>query len=78
MGNALVLHDPSMTASLIIHMIPPLLMWSLRWHHEAVMQNYPRLFGMDDHDDLIAYSAVWQDGETVGGDDLCTKEGGLI
>lgn len=73
-GNALVLHDPSMTASLIIHMVPPLLMWALRWHHTAVQSAYPGLFGMESGDEYITYSAVWQDGLLPGEDGECTRE----
>ena len=42
--NALVLHSPDHTASLFIHLSPPILAWSFRWFHEAVRRDWGSRF----------------------------------
>lgn len=62
LGNALVLHDPTATMSLFIHIIPPILMWSLRWHAHVVHATYPNVFrGGEGGVSTNIASAAWDD-----------------
>ena len=46
LSNALVLHDVEHTASLYIHISPPLVTWAMRWSATRYNATWPGLFGM--------------------------------
>lgn len=57
LGNALVFHDPDNTISLFIHLFPALLMYTMRWHRDQVLNAWPGLFDLDYYDGI----RPWQD-----------------
>lgn len=44
---AFVFHDISTMTGLFIHILPPMLMYTLRWHSEELNNAYPQIFHLD-------------------------------
>jgi hypothetical protein len=44
--NALVLHDLEEMQSLFLHLNPPLICWSFRWHSDKIGNIWPGLFAI--------------------------------
>jgi len=46
LGNALVFHDADNTVSVFIHLSPSLLMYTLRWRSQEVLEAWPGVFNL--------------------------------
>jgi hypothetical protein len=49
---AFVFHDIGTMTGLFIHILPPMLMYTLRWHSEALHNAYPQIFQLDYLEDM--------------------------
>jgi hypothetical protein len=47
LGNALIFHDIENTSAVLIHLVPSLLMYTLRWKHEVLHETWPDIFQLD-------------------------------
>ena len=46
LSNSLILHNLEHMASLVIHLSPCAVTWSLRWNADLVEKRWPNIFGM--------------------------------
>lgn len=49
---AFVFHDVSTMTGLFIHVLPPMLMYTLRWHGDKIQGAYPQIFQLDYFEDM--------------------------
>ncbi|KAK3276362.1 hypothetical protein CYMTET_15554 [Cymbomonas tetramitiformis] len=59
--NSLVFHSGDHTTSLFIHSSPSVLMWTMRWHAEAIEQSWPGLFETCKNNDFSKCPATSQE-----------------
>jgi len=57
--NALVFHDVDNMASVFIHILPSLLMFTLRWHAVKVASTWPTFFHLDYFDSIEPWSDIY-------------------
>ncbi|CAB9521428.1 Conserved hypothetical protein [Seminavis robusta] len=45
---AFVFHDVNTMTNVVIHALPPMLLYTIRWHADEIMQAWPSIFRLDD------------------------------
>jgi len=63
---AFVFHDVNTMSNLVIHIMPPMLLYTLRWHSTEIQTAYPKLFRLDYLDQMSFFPSNEGGGSIAG------------